>query len=1575
MCRLAGLLVLLLLVAPLPAQAQVFDVRPDAASPGQVLRLYGPGLTGSLDAVTIGGQVASIVDDASPDRILVEVPSTPGGPAPVELQRSSGGPLEGSELFTVVTGGPGTLLAGEGLFSDTDNQSSPHTLDVGDIDGDGSLDVLAGFLQNGTVAWFPNDGSGTKNTVTSGFNYPRAVLLADVVDDQDGNAPGDGDLDIIAAAGANIASSDGDDKIRVFPNQGNSSFGGQDIVGSTYVDDVRDIAAGDLDGDGDVDLVSVSQDNGRVVLHLNETNSSSFVHSTLATLNDPRAIELADVDRDGLLDLLVAEHGSGGRVTLIPNAGSGSFDTGQVVLSDLTNAIDLTVADFNTNGAPGVAVAVSGGGSVLILPNEGGSLAATPFVQAGLGPVRTVHAADLNGDARPDLLTANEGTGETVWLANEGSGFTLQDPISASPATRADAHAADLDADGDLDPIYASQGPDQVSVFRNGGSTPSISGFPGDQTIDEDGTTGELTFTVSDAEDTSLAASPSSDNPDLVPNANITVTGPDTDGIARIEVVPRPDSNSAGPTGTATITVSVEDEDANVRTDSFELTVSPVNDAPTIGSIPDQTISEDGATGPISVSIRDVETDAAALSLSVSSDAPDLLPDRRLTIEGSGPSRTLRAVPRPDSSGTATLTVTTSDGQSAASTSFTVDVTPVDDPPRASFTGATAVTATAATLTGTVTPLDAATDASFTVERTDDTGGTRTVAAGTALTGSTPQPVQATVTGLEADTQYRVVLKATSSIGAAASSPATVTTVDPLSTAPDALAFAPLGADSRRSRPFTLTNNDAAEIRITRVALAGADPGAFSLARGPAGPFSLAAGADTTFRIAYAPTSPAGSQSARLEVETALETETVPLQGTAEPRFTLDAGRIPVGQSVEASLGYSNPLPEAVSITGADVTGPAASSVSIPQEVVDRTFASGATAEVPVRVEARTAGPLTATITLTSTAGVFVVDVTATALALQASVSGSQRPVVGSSVPIQVSVPSALSPSRAVLHYRRTGDSSFERQSFEQSFDASGQTATVSLPGSALSRAGAQFFVEVVDETGTEPLRITAPAGAPQRGVQSIAPRLPSVSSRGTVAPRVYRMYSVPVRADTSLAAVLTASYNFGPYDASEWRAFRHPPSLDDPATESRPLRRVRPQEFPQIDRLDAPGTAFWHITQTDRRLRLRNGTAPDPDGPVSVPLKPGWNQIGVPFPFPIAWQTIVDTTRAALPDSAARAALDRVRRPVAWTGRRYRFDVGTLRPWQGYFVFNPNPDRPVTLRVPPVRTASPAPADRSPPSLDAIAAGARAGSKSSPPRSYRVQMRARVSLDAQGRTLRDRDNWVGLLPGAQPGAGPEDLPEPPPVGDYVRLSVIEPDAPGRFRATSFRPLTETGHAWDIEVGARVRERFFTRKDVTVSLDEHGTRPDGFRLYVLDLDDRRLRPLQGGSVQVPLTAERPVRRLRVIAGTESFAARRNDGIPLQAYAYRLEGNAPNPFDRSTRISYTLREASRVRLVVYDLLGRRIRTLVDGEQQTTGPQTVTWNGRNAFGAPVASGVYVYRLEAGSFTATGKMTVVR
>jgi hypothetical protein len=91
-------------------------------------------------------------------------------------------------------------------------------------------------------------------------------------------------------------------------------------------------------------------------------------------------------------------------------------------------------------------------------------------------------------------------------------------------------------------------------------------------------------------------------------------------------------------------------------------------------------------------------------------------------------------------------------------------------------------------------------------------------------------------------------------------------------------------------------------------------------------------------------------------------------------------------------------------------------------------------------------------------------------------------------------------------------------------------------------------------------------------------------------------------------------------------------------------------------------------------------------------------------------------------------------------------------------------------------------------------------------------------------------------------------------------------------------------------------------------------------------------------------------------------------------ALQFAGNAPNPFGDRTTIEFALPEPTTVTLAVYDLMGRRVATLVDGAQRA-GTHQIPWAGRTRDGQALASGVYLLRLTAGERTFTERMTLVR
>jgi len=344
-----------------------------------------------------------------------------------------------------------------------------------DLDGDGDLDLVLAAELADEVAWYENvDGVGgfaPRQLISSAADGPRAVFAADL----------DGDLDLDVLSASVI-----DDTIAWYENlDGAGSFGPQRVI-STGADFPVSVVAADLDGDNDLDVVSVSELDDELTWYANVDGNGSFgAPQEISTAGDyPIQVIAADVDGDADQDLLVASSNDD-EVALYRNNGSGSFSrtligssgdgAWTVAAVDLDGDADLDVAagsNFddevywheNTNGAG------SFGGQNLV----------SKF--AANGPT-WVTGADLDGDGDQDLVATSNLDSEVSWYENfDGAGGFTNHTVLITQAFGAWTHfAVDMDGDGDLDLVVASVNDDEVAWYRNPGTD------PGDSDTDDDG--------------------------------------------------------------------------------------------------------------------------------------------------------------------------------------------------------------------------------------------------------------------------------------------------------------------------------------------------------------------------------------------------------------------------------------------------------------------------------------------------------------------------------------------------------------------------------------------------------------------------------------------------------------------------------------------------------------------------------------------------------------------------------------------------------------------------------------------------------------------------------------------------------------------------------------------------------------------------------------------------------------------------------------------------------------------------------------------------------------------------------
>ena len=104
---------------------------------------------------------------------------------------------------------------------------------------------------------------------------------------------------------------------------------------------------------------------------------------------------------------------------------------------------------------------------------------------------------------------------------------------------------------------------------------------------------------------------------------------------------------------------------------------------------------------------------------------------------------------------------------------------------------------------------------------------------------------------------------------------------------------------------------------------------------------------------------------------------------------------------------------------------------------------------------------------------------------------------------------------------------------------------------------------------------------------------------------------------------------------------------------------------------------------------------------------------------------------------------------------------------------------------------------------------------------------------------------------------------------------------------------------------------------------------------------------------------------------ENVSVAGNNDIPI---VYKVHQNHPNPFNPVTTLQYDLPEDALVNITIYDMMGRQVKTLVNGSQ-TAGYRTTQWNATNDRNEPVSSGLYIYTIQASDYTQTKKMVLLK
>ena len=242
-----------------------------------------------------------------------------------------------------------------------------------------------------------------------------------------------------------------------------------------------------------------------------------------------------------------------------------------------------------------------------------------------------------------------------------GASTTLQ--ITFNPTGQATRSASVSLASNDPD-----ENPFAISLVGTGlNDAPAISNIP-DQLLSPNMGTGPILFQIGDFETpaNSLILTAVSSNQTFVPDGNIVLGGSGADRT--IAVTP-----AANQSGSATITVTVSDGDRSVS-DTFTVSAAPVNNAPTISSIADQTVDANTPTPALAFNVGDAETPTAQLTVTAASDNPTLIPNANIVLGDAEANRSVTVTPATGQTGSAFVTLTVSDGVATAVTVFKVTV-------------------------------------------------------------------------------------------------------------------------------------------------------------------------------------------------------------------------------------------------------------------------------------------------------------------------------------------------------------------------------------------------------------------------------------------------------------------------------------------------------------------------------------------------------------------------------------------------------------------------------------------------------------------------------------------------------------------------------------------------------------------------------------------------------------------------------------------------------------------------------------------------------------------------------------
>jgi hypothetical protein len=331
-----------------------------------------------------------------------------------------------------------------------------------DLDGDGDFDVLSASSEDSKIAWYENtDGQGNfgeQNVITNLAGGPRTVYAADL--------DGDNDMDVLYGAYEQ-------DRVAWHENTNGPGLFGEQKVITNSADGVLCVTASNLDGDGDMDVLSASITDNKIAWYENVDGLGSFEGqlNISSYINWPLTVITADLDGDGDTDVLstsLEDH----KIAWYENTdGLGTFGYQQIISDSLREARTVYASDLDSDGDMDVLSASCFDDYIVWFENTDGlgTFGDQKVISNLTRGANYVYAVDLDGDEDMDVLSSSWADWKIAWYENtDGAGNFGEQQIITSSAKGANCvYAADLDGDGDMDVLSASRDDDTIGWYEN----------------------------------------------------------------------------------------------------------------------------------------------------------------------------------------------------------------------------------------------------------------------------------------------------------------------------------------------------------------------------------------------------------------------------------------------------------------------------------------------------------------------------------------------------------------------------------------------------------------------------------------------------------------------------------------------------------------------------------------------------------------------------------------------------------------------------------------------------------------------------------------------------------------------------------------------------------------------------------------------------------------------------------------------------------------------------------------------------------------------------------------------------